>query len=252
MFTIPDRIAGSMTGTQFAASIMDMPLGPERELAIFQQLSMGNVPSFMRTSSIVRLEGAARVIEVEVLPDVLCVGTDSDFVRVPLNPKTAQKVANAFDGVLITPTLSSAIWLQASVRIDPMHVTMPPGNEMTSTKWFLLQNDKIEKERAGRGGLIAGHKKDVVLANALSKQTPPDSHVAIYGWHMPNGVPIQGLNPTSHAIWYADYSHGIRLISEDLTVNGDIVSFYEAVGDPTLAPLLNTEGVLTYTRYPTA
>ncbi len=48
--------------------------------------------------------------------------------------------------------------------------------------------EKQPKNAAGK--LIAGHKKDVVITNRLL--TMP-KRVAIYGWHRPNGSPIQPL-----------------------------------------------------------
>ena len=240
-----------MTGLQFASSIVSLPLGPERELAIFQQLTLGNVPEFLRTPKTLTVKASGHIVHVDVLLDVLCVGTDDDFMRVPLNPKTAQKAADLFGGTLITPALSDLIWQQADVRIDPLDVTMPPTPEMTTTTWFINQNLKVEKHRAGRLGLLAGHKKDVVLCNALSRTDLKNKHVAIYGWHRTTGQPIQGLNPSSHSIEYADYSHGIRLIADDVLVDGNPVAFTDAVADPALASALNKDGVLMYTRYPT-
>ena len=43
--------------------------------------------------------------------------------------------------------------------------------------------------------------------------------IAIYGWHRLNGAPIQPLS-TVHGACYADYSHGIRLVSETVLVDG--------------------------------
>jgi hypothetical protein len=43
--------------------------------------------------------------------------------------------------------------------------------------------------------------------------------VAIYGWHRPDGNPIQPLN-TVHGIRYADYSQGVRLVSDTAYVGG--------------------------------
>jgi hypothetical protein len=256
-FTIPARADDALTGSQFAAQVMDVPLGPDREEAIFQQLSTGNIPDFLRASRTIVLSASSISITVEVLPDVLCVGMDDDFVRVPMNPKTAQRVADLFGASLITQALSDAIWRQADVRIDALRTTMPPCSEMTSTRWFVDQNDKVEHLRASRTGLIAGHKKDVVLANTLSRPEFKDNRVAIYGWHKLTGAPIQSLNPMptthlTHEITYADYSHGIRLIAANVTINDDTVPFVDAAQNPLFAPLLNCGGVLTYLRYPTA
>ena len=126
---------------------------------------------------------------------------------------------------------------------------MAPTAEMTSTKWFIDHNARVELGRAGRWGLIAGHKKDVVLANALTAVT---RKVAIYGWHQPNGRPIQPLNATSHDIMYCDYSHGIRLVDLEAQVDGVDASFLQTAESATLYPLVNPEGPLSFVRYATS
>lgn len=255
-FVIPARTDESMTGSAFAAQVMDLPLGPAREEAIYAQLAAGNIPDFMRFSCTVTSAGAGYNIFLEVLPDVLCIGTDEDFVRVPMNPKTAQRVADLFGASLITPAVSDIVWRQADVRIDPMQVTMKPCPEMTSTKWFVDQNAKVEHERAGRIGLIAGHKKDVVLANSLALPEFHDKRVAIYGWHQLNGRPIQQLNPLpgtrlTHEITYADYSHGVRLVSAQAYIDDTATTFLDLVSDKKFSSSLNGQPLL-YTRYPTS
>ena len=87
---------------------------------------------------------------------------------------------------------------------------------MTSTEYYRTHNTMIEKQSQTRlasrlGALVSGHKKDVVLTNRLI--THP-GQIAIYGWHRAKATPIQPLS-TVHGAGYADYSHGIRLVSED-------------------------------------
>ncbi len=96
------------------------------------------------------------------------------------------------------------------------------------------------------GALVAGHKKDVVIANKLF-MTP--GKVAIYGWHKSDGKPIQPLY-TGHGASWVDYSHGIRLVSRRILVNGKAKTIDEVLADPALAILLSNEGVMLRTRYP--
>ena len=86
--------------------------------------------------------------------------------------------------------------------------------------------------------LVSGHKKDLVLTNRLSSAP---GRVAIYGWHRPGGNPIQPLS-TVHGAEYADYSHGIRLVSRTAFVNGQAVDLQDLLMDGTYAGLLNTDG----------
>ena len=100
--------------------------------------------------------------------------------------------------------------------------------------------------RIGAGVLLAGHKKDVVISNRL------DSHpgrIAIYGWHMANGQPIQPLS-TAHGIEYVDYSHGIRLVSDVMLLNGEVTSVHKVLANARLAAVLSDEGpVASLARY---
>jgi hypothetical protein len=97
------------------------------------------------------------------------------------------------------------------------------------------------------GALVAGDKKDIVITARL---TNSPSRVAIYGWHQTNGVAIQPLY-LGHAAAWADYSHGVRLIQQKLSVNGETKTVAEVLADPKLAGLLSDEGVVTTPGYPT-
>ena len=236
-----------MTGSQFAASIMGVPMGPVRDGAVLGQFQLGNVPTFMRTPRSITTSVEGHSATFSVLPDVLCIGTDDDFVRVPVGATTAQRIADLFGATLITRFLSDTIWKLADVVLSPF--PMAPTSEMCSTKWFIDHNHKVELARAGRLGLVAGHKKDVVLTNALAAAP---KKVAIYGWHQLNGRPIQPLNATSHDIDYCDYSHGIRLIDRNVLLDDNEVDFFDVAGSSTLYPLANPEGPLSFKRYATS
>jgi hypothetical protein len=72
--------------------------------------------------------------------------------------------------------------------------------------------------------------------------------VAIYGWHQPNGKPIQPLY-TGHVNWYVDYSHGIRLIYRKIKVNGKWMDYTEVLKDNRLKKLLCDEEDCSFYRY---
>lgn len=96
----------------------------------------------------------------------------------------------------------------------------------------------IEGQRKGRQGLIAGVKKDLVNTSKLH-QYPRRDKVAIYGWHK-DGKPIQPLY-TGHVNWYVDYSHGIRLVSRRIQVNGKWMDYTSILKDPVLKHLICDE-----------
>jgi hypothetical protein len=55
-----------------------------------------------------------------------------------------------------------------------------------------------------------------------------------------NGAPIQPLSTVPGAC-YADYSHGIRLVSETMLVDGKARSVYDVLQEPGLSKVLSDE-----------
>lgn len=253
----PERVSDSMTGSAFGASITTLPANAARERAILQQLTFGNVPSFMQESRLITVRNARHTAVFEVLPDVLCVGSDADFLRVPVTPMAAQTLCDLLGGTLPTPFLVDQIWKQADVVLDP--ATMPPTDQMSSTDWFVGHNAKIEWQRAGARGLVAGHKKAVVLTNHLLLPVFA-GRVAIYGWHYKaTGRPIQGLNPypgmpreRTHVRTYLDYSHGAWIVAQRVLLDDAPTTFAALAANPDTADLVNgPAGPLRFLRYDT-
>lgn len=241
-----------MSGSQFSRLIWDLDKDA-REARILDELRKGNIPNYLRNMQPVWLtatspSGEELTAKIWVMPDYLSIGSDQDFLRVPINPLTAQVIADQFALTLPTPKIVDAIYAQSKLKLYP--ITMRPGKSMTSTSYLSQHNGKIERQRSGRPNnvIIAGHKKDIVLSNELINRP---SRVAIYGWHRGLGNPIQPLSLV-HDNRYADYSHGARLISKVIIVNGKTMTIDEVARNPELAPLLSNEGVLRVTRIPFA
>jgi hypothetical protein len=244
--TIAPRSADALTGSQFLKSTAKLS-APAREEAICAELLAGNVPSFYRSFKPLSLSEGAVSVTVDVAPDYLAIGSDADFVRMPMSPLTAQKVADAFGCSLPTRKLVDRIYKAAEIKLEP--VPLPPTSRMMSNEYYARHQKRIEAMMPSRaqGRLVAGHKKDVVLSNALLNHP---GKVAIYGWHRKNGRPIQALNATSHENTYADYSHGIRLVSLAASVNGAPRNLGELLQSPELSAPLSDEGPLKLTRVP--
>ena len=113
---------------------------------------------------------------------------------------------------------------------------------MRSTAYFVLHNRLVHQDSLAQGAilgmLVAGQKKDLVITNRLA--TYP-GRVAIYGWHREDGTPIQSLS-TVHGENYADYSHGVRLVSMVAYVDDKERSLVDVLQDPQLAPAVSSEG----------
>ena len=245
--TIPPRPADALGGRDFMKSVADLAPA-EREAAIRDELLRGNVPAFFR--NFVAIHTRAKIgddselsVMFEVSPDYLSVGSDDDFVRVPVTPMTAKAVADAFGCTLPTRKMVDDIYDQAPVKLAPLPLT----EDRETVTAFLQHNGLIEWQRQGKllGELVAGIKKDVVITNRL-KGKP--NRVAIYGWHRLNDQPIQPLT-TVHVNTYVDYSHGIRLVKKTMHVGDELITIDEVLADEGYAALLSDEGVITDAGY---
>ncbi len=243
---IPERPSHSLTGSQFV-DLVSKKDGSQREQAISEQLLKGNLPDFLRKLKPVKLQqrsksGRLLSATIFVTPDYLAIGSQADFIRVPMDYHSARKVAAQFGFILPTRRVVDAIYDQSESHYTPQ--PLPPGPQMCSTGYYQQHNQKILQQRyslgIALGELVSGHKKDVVITNRLRRKP---GRIAIYGWHQPDGNPIQPLS-TVHGAGYADYSHGIRLVSEKVLVEGNLVSVYDILKDPELAPLLSDEGTM--------
>ncbi|HEX8911591.1 MAG TPA: hypothetical protein VF796_04470, partial [Humisphaera sp.] len=210
----------------------------QRESVIVAELTRGNFPPSFRQPVAVRLtatiDGKPHECVIEVMPDSLAVGSDDDRLRAPLTPASAAKVAAALGCTLPTRKVVDAIDAAATVRLEPRPMT--DRREAFAT--FVEHNAIVEAQRSGRAGLLTGAKKDVVLSNRLAER--PD-RVAIYGWRQPDGTPIQPLS-TVHSAGYVDYSHGARLVSRVVRVDGERRMIEDVLKDPKLHVLLSDEG----------
>lgn len=182
-------------------------------------------------------------LTINVLTDYFSIGTREDHIRIPMALFTAQKVADFYDCALPTTMMVDLIWRHASWKLTPR--PLAPGPNMTSNLYFAKENALIQAQlpRACPTSyiLVAGDKKDVVNTNQLVQHFP--NSTAIYGWTFPNGTNIQPLF-LGHASWYADYSHGLRLVSMSASLDGSPVSLDTLLRGPTSSQWLSYEGPL--------
>ena len=245
---LPPRQPEAPAGSALAARLTSLAL-EDREALLTDQFLSGNVPAWWRRFVPVTLRretaGTPHVAVCEVAPDVVCVGSDDDFLRIPLSPPAAWRLATALDCILPTTGLSDAIHAAATVRLDPQ--PLPPGPEMTEPAAFLTHHRLVEAQWAAagaeRGALVAGHKKDVVLTGTLA---PHSGRVAIHGWHRPDGSPVQPLY-TGHTQRWVDYSHGVRLVRRRVLVDSTATRIEEILTDPERCVLLGETSPLRRT-----
>ena len=243
---IPQRAAQARGAREFIAAVG--ALGDhERDAAIRGELLAGNLPRFLRlvlpaTLRVSLREGRKVELTLCVLSDYLGVGSDSDFVLVPMGLDSALAVASTFGFMLPTRRIVDLIYAAADVKLLPQ--PLPASDRMRSTAYLLQHDALVGQQRAALGAapgkLTAGHKKDLVLSERLWLQP---GRVAIYGWQRADGTPIQTLS-TVHGARYADYSHGVRLVSQTMFVDGRPARLLNVLADAQLGPLLSDEGPL--------
>ncbi len=243
LLRLPPRPADAIGGAEFARRTSGLS-SADRDRAVVAELERGNVPSFLDHLTPVKLtaeasSGQAVAATIWVTPDYLAIGSDDDFLYVPLTYYSATTIADRFGCVLPTPKMVDAIYEQAQHHLAP--TPLPAGPLMRSNLYLSKHQQRIDAQRSGLplGDLISGHKKDLVLSNRLG-QAP--GRVAIYGWHRAPGAPIQPLS-TVHGAQYVDYSHGVRLVSTTVEVVGQPRSIYDALQDPQVASVLSREGI---------
>ena len=251
---IPPRDANYPLGSQIIDSISDLLL-QDREAFILNEVLKGNIPDFLRTivpiTDSIIIDGKNFHITYYALPDYLAIGGDKDYFLCPMTPILAQTIACSLKCTLPTRKMVNQIWKAAQVKMQPQPI--PPGPEMTKIPVFALHDSIVWVQRQSffpqypLGSLVSGHKKDVVISNSIHRSTL--RKVVIYGWHYPSGEPIQPLY-SGHSEIYADYSHGIRMVHEDVLVNGVSMKVTEVLKASTLHNLLSDEGVIIVPNYP--
>jgi hypothetical protein len=244
---IPPRPADAVGGKAFFEKLAKLSPA-EREETIAAEVVRGNIPDFLRTFHTVTVRakdaaGKEYTASYEVMPDYLAVGTDADFVRVPMTPMTAARIGDAFGCALPTRKVVDDVYRHAVVKLEPRPLTR--AREAVGT--FAEHSAIIEGQRAGHrlGALVAGVKKDVVVTNRLAERP---NRVAIYGWHKPDGSPIQPLTIV-HRDTYVDYSHGVRLMKRTVIVDGKPRDVRHVLYAAELCGLLSDEGPLTRPTY---
>jgi hypothetical protein len=195
-------------------------------------------------------DGREHTITYNVAPDYLAIGTDSDNVRIPTTPITAQLIAERLGCILPSKLMVDQIYSAANTKLSPQPMSggqYPNWERRMTTSGFFAEHDRLIDSRLSSGtpsGIIAGHKKDIVITNRLNQRP---NNVAIYGWHQRNNQAIQPLS-TVHGNSYVDYSHGVRLISGRCSVDGQEMSMADVLRDPVLSGLISHEGAINDSR----
>ena len=239
---LPPRDENAETGSQFCERIEKLGR-QERETEAVKSVLSGNVPMNARTLVGIRISlfgSNDRKCQATyyVMSDYLAIGSDSDFVRMPLTPKSAMQICDVANCQLITEKISDDVYSASDCRIEPHPLT----SDRDQVSAFVIHNKAVTDAISGKGEspLVVGIKKDLVLTNRLKEKT---HRVAIYGWHHRDGRVIQPLY-VGHVDWYVDYSHGVRLMSERMLIDGVPWSVRDVLVHPEYHKLLSREGTI--------
>lgn len=245
LMNLPHRSVTALSGSAFMKKLAKLD-GGAREKAMVSEILKGNIPSFLRKLSPIDQKLTSgpyrgQTLRYYTLPDYLAIGSDQDYIRVPLNLYSVQKLNEQLDFSLPTVKMVDQIYAHAKQRFLPIPVMSKLRISSTAN---ILKHDELLKiqflSRYRAGELTAGHKKDVVQSRRMQRK--PGS-IAIYGWHRSDHDPIQALS-TAHSADYADYSHGIRLVSNRVKIGNQFLDLREMLEDRNQAGLLSDEGTI--------
>ncbi len=147
--SLPKRKLGAAGGSEVMQQVLNIS-GPERDAVIERQILRGNMPAFQRQLTPVTLSGKNAKGEITditicVTPEYLSVGSNDDYVRVPLGLPAAARIADSMGFFLPTPRMVDAIYDQAEVHLAPS--PMEPTRQMSSTDYLVRHNVTVEKAR---------------------------------------------------------------------------------------------------------
>ena len=253
---IPDRAADAVDGETFANQVTGLSLD-EREKAVVSEILSGNVPSFSRKLRAISLHQTINSKNYDLtfftVCDYMAIGSDQNYLYMPMTPSTAQYLADRLNCSLPTKKMVDMIYNKAEIKLTPQPI--PPSAKMTTIPVFMQHTDSIKQQISqlgfDRSGnyIIAGHKKDIIISNKIYSPDRNYDRVVIYGWHLSENHPIQPVY-NGHNAKYADYSHGVRFISKIVLLNGDSTKIEDILKNPNMASLLSDEGVISKPYYP--
>ncbi len=253
---LPARPVRDFGGSEFADQMTGLSV-TDREEAVVKEILSGNVPSFSRTLKPLKINrtinGKIFQLIIFVTCDYMAIGSDMDYLYIPMTPSTAQYLADKLDCILPTKKMVDIIYSKAGIKLRPQPI--PPSDKMTTVPVFEQHTDSVSQQLNERSiicssdPVIAGHKKDIIISKKIYSADRDFSRVVIYGWHSGENQPIQPVYD-GHDAKYADYSHGVRLISRTALINGEPMKIEDILSDERLCVLLSDEGVISKPYYP--
>lgn len=268
---LPKRPENALGGSQFMEKVLGVDMEEykknprqlgslskiERENAILEQIELGNIPDFLRRPKAVTIKGPdGGEVKVYVMPDYIAVGSNKDFVRVPLSPILAQALARKYDWSLPTKTIVEETYAQAGKRVVGPSYTHPEEFEansayLDSPGFYLRSNQDIQDQLkdVAPGTLVAGGKKELVTSPSVALRYvggKASEAIDFYGLYDADGIPIQRTPGHGREAGYqhTEYALGVRFVSPVIVVtksSGEkvVMRMDEALKDPQIAKIFS-------------
>ncbi len=96
-----------------------MPAAPTGAVVIADAVRFRSLSADFDLDGDVDLDDFGHLQTYYVTPDYLGIGSDADFVRMPMMPGTAQQIADLFQCILPARKMVNDIYAQAQVKLAP-------------------------------------------------------------------------------------------------------------------------------------
>lgn len=237
-------------GREFFSELKAAKTG-EREGLVYEQIENGNIPAHLEGLRPIQTiqrdsRGRKHTVTYWTMPDYVGIGSDEDFVRMPMSYRWSKHTSNEFGLDIPTDLMVDELYKQADIKVAPRPL---PTKGMAHPNAFERHHDIIQGQLGDYelGSIPGGIKKDNIVHPNLSLRK---DGMIIYGWHRLNGKRIQNPNVNRmHIDYHNDYSQGLRPVAPFVEIDGEIYSLADAVEDEELAKLLNRRGAFPYTMY---
>jgi hypothetical protein len=222
----------------------------KRHRLVLEQVFRRNMPdTWDDWVSITVIGRKGTVVEFEVSPHGLRIGTNEDWVEVPMDGPHFAAAAELLGLSLAPAWMIEQIHLEArdrgglghyfaaaeiaqSMGYDDWEPNAPDGEKMKSPEFFerrsALIRDWLEEHQIADNALVSGYFKSVVPP--IDGLTRPGG-LEMVGGYSDDGQRIQPLSGGFHARTFFDYSHNVRLTKRFVRVDGKRVTLAEFWGN---------------------
>jgi hypothetical protein len=232
-----DTVPGSKLLSEYAK--IDFDDEPARHRFVLDQVAKGNMPDSWDNWVTITVWGQkGTVVEFDVSPHGLRLGTTSDWVEVPMDGPHFAAAAEILGHKLATAWMVEKTYLQAEKDGGATHyyaaaeiaLTMgdkdwkrnaPNGRKMKGPAFFrqrsALLRDWLNERGLGGDALVSGYFKAVVPPiDGLTRRRG----LEMVGGYDDVGEKVQSISGGFHHLTFFDYSHNIRLARNEVRVDG--------------------------------